>query len=116
MPANAPHRWDILNKVLQLSNMWEDCYLPTVVDEFTECLREIGTSRRDKGEPLYENIVVEELTFIKDNYHKNLGKRMYYVLKYSYSCYALSHQEEFNCLMQMLKGEDERNDVNIHIL
>jgi len=107
MLGNTPHRWDNLKNVLQLDILWEDCYLPSVVDELTEQLRDIGMSRRDRGEPVDASIVIEELTVIKDSYNRNVGKRMYYVLKYSYACYALSHQEEFDRLVQVLVDEDE---------
>jgi hypothetical protein len=106
-PGNVPRRWDNLDNVLQLTIIWEDCYLRDIVDEFTEDLRQIGAGRRDRGEPVDPSIVFEKLTTIKENYQYNVGKRPYYVLKYSYACYALSHQEEFDRLVQVLVDVDE---------
>lgn len=105
--GNIPRRWDNLKNILQLDMLWEDCYLPRIVEDLTEHLREIGMNRRDRGEPVAASIVSEELTIIKNNYHRNIGKRPYYLLKYSYACYALSHQEEFDRLVRVLMGEDE---------
>jgi hypothetical protein len=105
--SNKPRRWNNLNKSLQLKIRWEDCRLPDVIDEFTESLREIGESRRDREEQVDASIVVEELMIIKDNFQRNVGKRMYSILKYSYACYALSHKEEFDRLVQVVMGKDE---------
>ncbi len=78
--------------------------MPDVVNELVEHLRDIGNSRRDRGEQVGKDIVEDELKSIRDNYQRNVGKRLYYVLKYSYACYALSHQDELDRLVQVVTG------------
>ncbi len=102
--GKASLRWKNLNNVLNLNVLWEDCYLPDVVNELVEHLRDIGNSRRDRGEQVGKDIVEDELKSIRDNYQRNVGKRLYYVLKYSYACYALSHQDELDRLAQVVTG------------
>jgi len=100
-------RLENLVRIFDLQILWEDCYFPIVKDDFVRHLRGIGRNRKGKSLPLSADIVREELEAVLQNYKEDVGMRQYYLLRSSYACYALTHDEEFKRLVFELMGGDE---------
>lgn len=104
-PPKKSLRHENLLRQFRLEVPWQDDYLQDVKDELTGRLQAIGMGCRDREEPLSEEIVRDELCTILQNYEKKVGMKKYYLLESSYACYALTHQEEIDELVQELMGK-----------